>query len=341
MCIKIDNLKIIDKKWNRLLHAKGLGRMKLFYGNDHAVFVGRGDDAVDITDLLTDLPHLSRQDLMAALIGQFDAYRDRIEAHVAQAAGVPMSSITIRAPLPRPRNIVCMATNYMEDGTLPEPLPINAFHKVAGAIIGPDETMILPDAPASNFECEAEVAVIIGKRASNISEAEAMDHIFGYTNFLDGSARGLPPDRNVFFQGKSRETFAPIGPWIVTADEIKDPYTIAIQLRVNGVLKQNFNTSDMAHNIARCIAWTSSIHTLEPGDILATGTNHRGLSSIQHDDTIELDCTGLGQLRIKVRDDLRRTWPRDTRLERTQQGLSQLPPQTSGKYAPTKATEKA
>jgi 2-keto-4-pentenoate hydratase/2-oxohepta-3-ene-1,7-dioic acid hydratase in catechol pathway len=145
----------------------------------------------------------------------------------------------------------------------------------------------------------------------------------------------------VFFQGKSRETFAPIGPWIVTADEIEDPYNIAIQLRVNGVLKQNFNTSDMAHNIARCIAWTSSIHTLEPGDILATGTNHRGLSSIQHDDIIELDCTGLGQLRIKIRDDLHRTWPRETRLERTQQGLSQLPPQISGKYAPTPATKTA
>jgi len=307
--------------------------MKLFYGNDHAVFVLRGEDAVDVTELLSDLPHLAREDLMAALIPQFDSYRDRIEAFVKTAAGVPVSSVKIRAPLPRPRNIVCMATNYMEDGTLPEPMPINAFHKVPNAIIGPDDTMVLPDAPASNFECEAEVAVVIGKRASNVSEAEAMDHIFGYMNFMDGSARGLPPDRNVFFQGKSRETFAPIGPWIVTADEIADPYDIAIQLRVNGVLKQDFNTSDMGHSIARCIAWASSIHTLEPGDILATGTNHRGLNSIQHDDTIELECSGLGRLRIKVRDDLRRTWPRETRLERTQKGQPALPPQTSGKYA--------
>ncbi|PWK59147.1 fumarylacetoacetate hydrolase family protein [Roseicyclus mahoneyensis] len=307
--------------------------MRLFYGNDHAVFVLRGDEAVDVTSLLTDLPHLSREDLMAALIAQFDAYRAQIESFVKAATGVPLSSVKIQAPLPRPRNIVCMATNYMEDGTLPEPPPINAFHKVMGAIIGPGDTMILPDAPASNFECEAEVAVVIGKRASNISEAEAMDHIFGYMNFMDGSARGLPPERNVFFQGKSRETFAPTGPWIVTADEIADPYDMAIQLRVNGVLKQDFNTSDMAHNIARCISWASSIHTLEPGDILATGTNHRGLSSIQNGDTIELECSGLGQLRITVKDDLHRTWPRETRLERTQKGLPALPPQTSGKYA--------
>ena len=97
----------------------------------------------------------------------------------------------------------------------------------------------------------------------------------------------------------------------------------------------------MAHNIARCISWVSSIHTLEPGDILATGTNHRGLNSIQHDDTIELECTHLGRLAIKVRDDLRRTWPRDTRLERTSKGLSPLPPQTSGKYAATETKASA
>ena len=311
--------------------------MRLLYGNDHDIFVLRGDEAVNVTGLVTDLPHLGREDLMAALIAHFDEYREKIETYVVSATGVPLSSIRIRAPLPRPRNIVCMAVNYMEDGTLPEPPPINAFHKVANSVIGPNEQMVLPDAPASNFECEAEVAVIIGKRASNISEAEALDHVLGYMNFLDGSARGLPPDRNVFFQGKSRETFAPIGPWIVTADEIEEPQDIAIKLWVNGVLKQDFNTSDMGHSIARSIAWASSIHTLEPGDILATGTNHRGLSSIQHDDTVELECTGLGRLSIKIQDDLRRTWPRDTRLERTTQGLSPLPPQASGKYAAAKA----
>ena len=314
--------------------------MRLLCADDFDLYVLRSDaEAVKITDLVSDLPHLDRMDLMAALVTRFDAYRDRIAAHAKAAAGVPLSSLRLRAPLPRPRNIVCMATNYMEDGTLPEPLPINAFHKVPNAVIGPGDTMILPDAPASNFECEAEVAVVIGKRASNVSEAEAMDHVFGYMNFMDGSARGLPPDRNVFFQGKSRETFAPMGPWIVTADEIADPYDISIRLWVNGTLKQDFNTSDMGHSIARCIAWASSIHTLEPGDVLATGTNHRGLSSIQDGDTIELECKHLGRLAIKVRDDLRRTWPRETRLERTARGLTPLPPQLTGKYAPAQAAE--
>jgi len=116
----------------------------------------------------------------------------------------------------------------------------------------------------------AEVAIIIGKKCSHVSEAEAMSYIFGYMNFIDGSARGLAPPGNVFFQMKSRDTFAPIGPYLVTADEIKDPLKLQIRLWNNGVLMQNFNTDDMGHKIAKCIAWLSTIHTLLPGDIVAT-----------------------------------------------------------------------
>src|SRR5258708_8252589 len=120
---------------------------------------------------------------------------------------------------------------------------------------------------------------------------------------------------------KSRDAFAWIGPYIVTADEVADPQNLQIKLWVNGTLKQNFNTSDMAHKIPRCIEWMSSIHTLEPGDILATGTNHRGLSSFQDGDHVELETEGLGRLRIHLRDGLKPTWSRDTRLEHHQKGL--------------------
>src|SRR3546814_10053330 len=99
-----------------------------------------------------------------------------------------------------------------------------------------------------------------------------------------------------------------MGPCIVTADEVADPYDIRVRLWVNGDLKQDYNTSDMAYNIARCIEWVSSIHALEPGDVLAMGTNHRGLSSVQDGDMIELDCGGIGRLKIFVRDDLKRRW---------------------------------
>src|SRR6266851_100032 len=153
-------------------------------------------------------------------------------------------------------------------------------------------------------------------------------------NFIDGSARGLPPPGNVFYQMKSRDTFAPLGPCIVTADEIRDPHKLQVKLWVNGTLKQNFNSDDMAHKIPRCIEWVSSIHSLDPGDVLATGTNHRGLSSFQDGDVVELETEGLGRLRINVRDELKRTWSRDTRLEHKQKGLEgAFTPQLTGKYA--------
>ena len=222
----------------------------------------------------------------------------------------------------------------MEDGTRSEPAPINAFHKSPSAIIGPGDTMVLPDVPATIFEGEAELAVVIGKPATNVGAADAMDHVFGYTNFIDGSARGLPPPGNVFFQMKSRDTFAPIGPYIVTADEIEDPQKLDVKLWVNGEIKQDFNTDDLAHNIPRCIEWASSIHTLLPGDILATGTNHRGLSSFQDGDVVELETEGLGRLTFNIRDDLKRTWSRDTRLNTPKKGLEgPATPQLTGKYS--------
>jgi 2-keto-4-pentenoate hydratase/2-oxohepta-3-ene-1,7-dioic acid hydratase in catechol pathway len=227
-----------------------------------------------------------------------------------------------------------MAVNYMEDGTRTEAAPINAFHKSPNAVIGPEDTMVLPDVPASIFEGEAEVAVVIGKRAKDVKSADAMSYVFGYANFVDGSARGLPPPGNVFYQMKSRDTFAPLGPYIVTADEIRDPHQLQVRLWVNGVLKQNFNTSDMAHKIPRCIEWVSSIHTLEPGDVLATGTNHRGLSSFQDGDVVELESDGLGRLRFHVRDELKRTWGRETRLDMANKGGKEVTtPQLTGKYA--------
>jgi 2-keto-4-pentenoate hydratase/2-oxohepta-3-ene-1,7-dioic acid hydratase in catechol pathway len=222
----------------------------------------------------------------------------------------------------------------MEDGTRSEPAPINAFTKSPNSIIGPGDTMELPDVPASVFEGEAEIAVVIGRRATKVSAADAMKYVFGYVNFIDGSARGLAPPAGVFFQMKSRDTFAPIGPYLVTKDEIADVHEVPIKLWVNGTLKQDFNTNDMAHNIPRCIEWVTSIHTLEPGDILATGTNHRGLSAFMDGDTVELETEGLGRLTIKVRDELKRTWSRETRLDRQNQGFDTPTPQTGGKHAP-------
>jgi 2-keto-4-pentenoate hydratase/2-oxohepta-3-ene-1,7-dioic acid hydratase in catechol pathway len=193
--------------------------------------------------------------------------------------------------------------------------------------------MVLPDVPATIFEGEAELALVIGKRADNVPAANAMEHVFGYLNFIDGSARGLPPSGNTFYQMKSRATFGPMGPFIVTGDEIKDPHNLQVRLWNNGRLMQNYNTSDMAHKIPRCIEWITSIHPLEPGDVLALGTNHRGLNPFQDGDLIEIETEPLGRLHLKIRDDLKRTWARETRLERQEKGLEGTTPQLTGKYA--------
>jgi len=307
--------------------------MKLLYFNDFRLGLVNGDGVVDVSAIVQDIPHTGPHDLMSGLIARFEQYRGKLQQAVASGATIPLAGLRVRPPLPKPGNIVCMAVNYMEDGTRKEPAPLNAFHKAPSAIIGDGDTMVLPDVPATIFEGEAEMAVVIGKRAANVPAARAMEHVFGYLNFIDGSARGLPPPGNVFFQMKSRDGFAPIGPWLVTADEVPDPHHLSVRLWVNGEIKQNFDTSDMAHKIPRCIEWVSSIHTLEPGDILATGTNHRGLSAFQDGDTVELETEGLGRLHIRIRDELKRAWSRETRLDRQNKGFDSPTPQISGKYA--------
>jgi len=307
--------------------------MKLMFFDDFRLGVLKGDAVVDVSEVVRDVPRVGPQDVVAGLIARFADYKGALEKAAAAGKGVPVAGVRIRPPLPRPHNIDCMAVNYMEDGTRAEPAPINAFHKSPGGVIGDGDTMVLPDVPATIFEGEAELALVIGKRASRVRAADAMSHVFGYTCFIDGSARGLPPAGNTFYQMKSRDTFAPMGPCIVTADEIPDPHKLQLRLWVNGTLMQNFNTDDMAHRIPRCIEWVSSIHTLEPGDVLATGTNHRGLNPFQDGDRVEIEIERVGRLRFNVRDDLKRTWARETRLQRQEKGLEGQTPQLTGKYA--------
>ena len=307
--------------------------MKLVFFDDFKLGVAKGDSVVDVSAAVSGIPHTSPQDLLNRLVENFDQHRGALEAVVNEQPGVPANSLRLRSPVPKPNNIVAMAVNYMEDGTRAEPAPINAFHKSGNAVIGNGDTMVLPDVPATIFEGEAEMAFVIGKTASMVKAEDAYDYIFGYLNFIDGSARGLPPAGNTFYQMKSRETFAPMGPWLVTGDEIADPLNLQVQLTVNGEVKQNFNTNDMAHQIPRVVEWVTSIHTLHPGDVIATGTNHRGLSAFQDGDEITLSVEGLGTLSFNVRDDLKRTWGRDTRLDRMDAGQEGTTPQLTGKYA--------
>jgi 2-keto-4-pentenoate hydratase/2-oxohepta-3-ene-1,7-dioic acid hydratase in catechol pathway len=318
---------------NAALKSFAEDRMKILFFDDFKLGVLKNGSVVDISDIVRDIPHTGPHNLVSGLIERFNDYRGAIEQGAAAGTGSPLAAVRIRPPLPRPVNIVCMAVNYMEDGTRKEPAPINAFHKSPGCVIGEGDTMVLPDEPATIFEGEAELALVIGKRAAGVPAAKAMEYVFGYVNFIDGSARGLPPAGNTFYQMKSRDSFAPMGPYLVTADEVKDPHALQVRLWNNGTLMQNYNTGDMAHKIPRCIEWVSSVHPLEPGDVLALGTNHRGLNPFQDGDLVEIETEPLGRLHIKIRDDLKRTWARETRLQRQEKGLEGNTPQLTGKYA--------
>ncbi len=307
--------------------------MKLLFFNDYVLGVAVGDSVVDVTEVVEGLRHMTPQQLMTAVITRWDELGAPLRTAAETGARVPLDSVRVRPPLPSPANIDCMARNYMEDGTLPERPPINAFHKTPSSIIGPGDTMILPDIAATIFEGEAELGVVIGQEGKDIPVEDAMRYVFGFTNLIDGSARGIPPRENAFYQMKSRDTFCPIGPYLVTADEVPEPQNLPVRLWNNGELMQSFNTLDMAYGIAESIAFVSSVHTLQPGDILATGTNHRGLHPFMDGDVVELEVGNLGRLRILVRDDLKRTWKRQTRLDRACAGLEGTAPQLTGKYA--------
>ncbi|MBI4201732.1 MAG: fumarylacetoacetate hydrolase family protein [Chloroflexi bacterium] len=296
--------------------------MKIVVFNDFKVGVVRASSVVDITDVISDIPHIRPDQLVNGLIEHFDQYKGKIEQKVASSQGVPLNSVLLRSPLPKPPKLVCMAVNYMEDGTRSEPAPINAFLKSPTSVIGDGDTVELTVDNPTVVENEAELGLVIGKRASKVKAENWREYVFGYVNFIDVSSRGLgAPGMDNFFPTKSQYTSAPIGPWLVTADEIPDPQNIQVRFWVNGDLKQNYNTNDMGHKIPRVVEWTSYITTLLPGDVIAAGTNHWGLGPLHDGDFIEMETEGLGRLRLKVKDIRQRQWVRETHRERQAKGL--------------------
>lgn len=320
--------------------------MRLTYFDNFKLGVVIGDDIVDVSEAILTQKTRIRPDEpgeafvrpgdLAGIIEHWDRFGPAVEKAAQSGVRQKLASVQLRAPVIRPINIDCLAMNFIEDGSGVPPAPINAFHKSPAAIIGPGETMVLPDVPGSVFEAEAEMALVVGKRGYQVPASKALEHVFGYINLIDGSVRGLGPDRNNFYQMKSRNTFCCVGPLLVTKDEIADPHQLDVKLWNNGQLMQDFNTSDMAYRIERCIEFISSVHTIEPGDIIALGTNHQGLHPLMDGDRVELEVEGLGRLAMNVKDELKRTWKRETRGEYARSGQQGFfGPQLSGKHTPT------
>lgn len=285
--------------------------MKLVYFDDYKLGLLRGDEVADVSQAVRDIPRVGPHDLISRLIERFEEYRGRLHQASRESSPVPLSQVRLRPPLPKPGKIFCMARNYMENGALTEVPRVGGFLKSSNAVIGDGDTVVLPDFPATIFHHEAELALVIGRAAHNVPASDAFDYIFGYVNFIDVSARGLPPVGSMgYFLGKSFHTFAPMGPYLVTAEEIPDPQNVSVNLWVNGELRQDYDTSDMAHQVPALIEWVTSVTTFQPGDVIATGTNHQGLGAIQDGDKIEMEIPTLGRLHVSVSDSAKRSWPR-------------------------------
>ena len=214
-------------------------------------------------------------------------------------------------PVAQPRQFMALGLNYVlhaKEANVPIPKHPLVFSKAITSISGPNDD--IPLYPGSvKLDYEAELALVIGKRATRVSADEALDYVFGYVPFMDISARGT--GGRTMFQGKSYDTFGPLGPAIVTADEIADPHALEVRLSVNGQLRQRYSTADMANRIPQLIEYASHVCTLEPGDVIATGTNHQGLGPVQDGDSVALEIPGLGTLTVNVTDERKRVWSRE------------------------------
>ncbi len=281
--------------------------MRYVFFNDHEPGVLQDDRIYSIAPLLAEAGTHDAQETLEYLIANESLLRPSIREALATQEGIPVDAVQLRAPVQRPSKLLCAFANYREGNARTE-VPLDLFLKSPASIIGPGGTVELPPIEATIFHHEAELALVIGKRASKVSAEDAMSYIFGYLPFMDISARGT--SGRTMFQGKSYDTFGPLGPAIVTADEIADPHNLQVNLTVNDQPRQRYHTSDMANRIPQLIAFASAVCTLEVGDVIACGTNHQGLGPVQDGDTVTLTIEHLGALTVKVHDPQGRTWDR-------------------------------
>lgn len=214
-------------------------------------------------------------------------------------------------PLFRPGKIICLGLNYAEharEGGRDVPEEPIFFEKAASAVIAHKEPIIYPDG-LGRIDPEPELAVIIGRRATGVTEEEAPEHIAGYTILNDVTARDMQvkdmQNRQPWYRSKSIDTFCPVGPWIVTADEIDPLAPLSIELRVNGEKRVEGTTADLIFKIPALISRISSLITLDAGDIISTGTP-AGIAPIHPNDVVEIEIGGIGTLRNPVRRPFRR-----------------------------------
>ena len=286
------------------------------HGPQHLGLIRDGKDVIDLKNAGGEPPFDAAD--MVSLIAAGDAALAWLRDVASKAKNsVPLDKVILLAPIPRPRkNVFCVGWNYLEhfeEGAKARPhvqeMPAHPafFSKAPTTVNGPYADVPAHRGVTEKLDWEVELGVIIGKGGSNIREADAMTHIFGYTVVNDVSAREVQRRHGQqWFKGKSLDGHCPMGPWIATADEIANPQELDIACRVNGVTKQQSNTRHMYFKIPRIIAELSAGLTLEPGDIICTGTpagvGHARTPPefMRPGDVLETEIRGLGLLRNKI-----------------------------------------
>jgi 2-keto-4-pentenoate hydratase/2-oxohepta-3-ene-1,7-dioic acid hydratase in catechol pathway len=275
--------------------------------NGPRLAVLRGDHYVDVQATDPALPGSVRRLLEAG-----PEARRAVERAVQrpEAVKVPAAGARLLPPVPDPPKIVCLGLNYRDhaaEGGAPIPKEPVLFSKYATALIGDADPIVLPPV-SKEVDYEAELVIVVGKRGRPADERAALDYVAGYTVGHDVSARDwqLKKDQKQWMVGKTFDTFAPTGPWLVTADEVPDPHCLGIRLRLNGRTMQESNTKEMIFRVGNVLAYLAQVFTLEPGDLVFTGTpSGVGFARkppvfLKGGDVVEVEIDGLGVLRNPV-----------------------------------------
>ncbi len=283
--------------------------MKVCYFNDNRLGLVEGDRVLDVTSVLDILPlqrpPFPRHD---TVIANFGRLRPLIREAAATAASLPVSQVKFHAPVANPGKVVAAPVNYLAHQQEAEADPatfavaqvarvseIGPFLKATSSIVGVSEGVKLRF-PGRRSDHEVELVAIIGKSGTNITEADALDHVAGYTIGLDMTLRGRE-ERSL---RKSIDSYTVLGPWMVTADEFGDPSDVALSLQVNGEHRQAARTSSLLLSVKELVVLASKFYTLEPGDILMTGTPD-GVGPVLPGDTITASIERIGRVDVSVR----------------------------------------
>ncbi|MFE5852623.1 fumarylacetoacetate hydrolase family protein [Streptomyces sp. NPDC056500] len=291
--------------------------MRIALFDQYRIGIVDGASVRDVTDVVDSRWHGTPY-VINQLIEHFDELKEPLRTALAGAPERSLAEVTLLPPIPRPGQVLAAPANYhahvaeMTDSqyrptnqqALRSPSDVGFFVKSSASISGPANAIELPPMPGRAFHHEVELGIVIGKPARGVPAEQVTDHIFGYLVLLDLTLRTEGEQQEERTMRKSFETFTPIGPFIVTADEVTDPGNLGLRLWVNDELRQQANTRDLIVGIDDLIEQASSVVTLWPGDIYATGTPE-GVGPIEAGDVVRAEIDGLGELSLPV---VKRNW---------------------------------